>query len=316
MTEGGGYGLGNRVLICHTDFDRDLVNQIEIELAQKGLSAFRVDYAQTGDFADALRIADAVLFIVTRHMKNSPTMMAEFGMAVGYAPPNGLPLLLPCVFDDVPLPIDMKSILVRYIERDKLSELAEHVLRSLAIQRGSELARSTATAETVRKIEKSAPAYVEEAIAAQRSIEASNQKLAKTWQVVGFGSLVLGIIFVLVSLAYADEGSWIKLMHVLIANFVVIGFLGACARYAFSLGRSYASEALKASDRIHAISFGKFYLEAFSAQASWSELKEVFAHWNIDRSSNFTSSDIAQIDPQILTTIGQLASLIGTNKGK
>jgi hypothetical protein len=98
---------------------------------------------------------------------------------------------------------------------------------------------------------------------------------------------------------------------VLVTNVIVIGFLGACSRYAFSLGKSYISESLKSADRIHAIAFGKFYLRAFGEKATWSELKEVFQNWNIDRASTFSSLDVSQIDPQILSLIAQMSMAFG-----
>jgi hypothetical protein len=104
-----------------------------------------------------------------------------------------------------------------------------------------------------------------------------------------------------------------------VTNVIVIGFLGACSKYAFSLGKAYTSESLKAADRIHAISFGQFYLRAFGEHVNWTELKEVFQHWNIDRSSTFSNLDAAQIDPQILSLIGQVATTLGgkaKEKGK
>jgi hypothetical protein len=56
-------------------------------------------------------------------------------------------------------------------------------------------------------------------------------------------------------------------------------------------------------------------LQAFGAKANWSELKEVFQYWNIDRSSTFSTLDASQIDPQILSLISSIATVIGT-KGK
>jgi hypothetical protein len=66
---------------------------------------------------------------------------------------------------------------------------------------------------------------------------------------------------------------------------------------------------------MHAIRFGDFYLNAFGEKVEWSELKEAFQHWNIDRLSTFSGLDASQIDPQILTLFGQMATVFGS-KGK
>ena len=109
---------------------------------------------------------------------------------------------------------------------------------------------------------------------------------------------------------------WADLAVASLKSVIVIGLLAACAKYAFSLGISYVSEALKCSDRIHAIAFGKFYLQAYGEKATWAELKEVFQHWNIDRTSTFSSLDTTQIDPQILSLLGDVVkAALGKAKG-
>ena len=82
----------------------------------------------------------------------------------------------------------------------------------------------------------------------------------------------------------------------------------------FSLGKSYSSESLKSSDRIHAIRFGEFYLRAFGDKTKWEELKEVFQHWNIDRNSSFASLDVSQFDPKILESLTDLIKVVGGSK--
>lgn len=74
------------------------------------------------------------------------------------------------------------------------------------------------------------------------------------------------------------------------------------------------SEALKSSDRIHAIQFGKFFLRAYGSKANSTEIREVFQHWNIDRTSTFSSLDAAQIDPQIVSMVVQIVSAISGKK--
>ena len=63
------------------------------------------------------------------------------------------------------------------------------------------------------------------------------------------------------------------------------------------------SESLKSADRMHAISFGKFYLKVYGSDDTWPELKEVFQHWNIDRSSSFSSQTTAEFDPKIIESM-------------
>lgn len=96
--------------------------------------------------------------------------------------------------------------------------------------------------------------------------------------------------------------------------FIVITLLGICAKYAFSLGKSHSIESLKSSDRIHAIRFGEFYLRAFNDKTTWSELKEVFQHWNIDRNSSFSSFNVSHFDPKMFELLIELLRLIDKRK--
>jgi len=56
------------------------------------------------------------------------------------------------------------------------------------------------------------------------------------------------------------------------------------------------TESLKNADRIHAISFGKFFLQAFGDNVDAKEVKEVFQHWNISNSTSFSGLDADKFD--------------------
>lgn len=62
-------------------------------------------------------------------------------------------------------------------------------------------------------------------------------------------------------------------------------------------------ESIRNSDRIHAISFGEFYLNVYGKVATRDEVREVFGNWNIDNGSSFISQSPKDYDPQILENI-------------
>lgn len=92
-------------------------------------------------------------------------------------------------------------------------------------------------------------------------------------------------------------------MRFAISSVLVLGLLGALARFTFVLGKSYMVESLRNDDRSHAISFGEFYLNAFGEKAEWSEIKEAFQYWNIDIGSSFSSRTAADVDLQLYQTM-------------
>jgi tetratricopeptide (TPR) repeat protein len=76
-----------------------------------------------------------------------------------------------------------------------------------------------------------------------------------------------------------------------------------------------AEESLKNADRIHAISFGKFYLQAFGNDAQQGDIKEVFQHWNISGKNSFSAQNVDAIEPKILEAAFELAKAM-SSKGK
>ncbi len=128
-----------------------------------------------------------------------------------------------------------------------------------------------------------------------------------------FSALVSGIVFAfygVATLGGTPDRSWIDFAILTLKTVVIIGLLSACAKYGFTLGKSYVSESLKSADRIHAISFGKFFIRVFGAKAKWPELKDAFQHSNINRASTFTSLDTSQFDPKLIESLLELAQLL------
>ncbi|MGR9344367.1 hypothetical protein ACU8NW_07055 [Rhizobium leguminosarum] len=159
--------------------------------------------------------------------------------------------------------------------------------------------------------------FVEEAIKTQKKAEADNRFLAHIWYISGviFLGAVLALTTVLM-LSAIDKSSdpsasaIVPAIAIVVLNLVIVGVFAALARYAYSLGKSYMTEALKSADRIHAIQFGKFYLKAYGDRLSPTEVKDAFQHWNIDRTSTFASLDPSHIDPQLLSLLTQLGTAI------
>lgn len=266
--------------------------------------------------SEALKDAEAFVALLSEASLSSQYTMVEIGSARAYSSQIGKPIVIPVLIDDVPIPLPLQDIQVIFSKDRNTDYILSELTRALTVSAAKEEANKEKAKEVAKKIEMSAAHYIRDAIEVQKKYEGTNKKLGERWNYIGFLALLVGILFSLVTLHYRPaDGNWINLAAVVLTNLIVIGFLGACSRYAFSLGKSYVSESLKASDRIHAISFGHFYLNAFGERVEWAELKEAFQHWNIDRSSTFSGLDPAQIDPQILTLVGQMATVFGS-KGK
>jgi hypothetical protein len=259
--------------------------------------------------SDGLRNAEVFIVLISQSSIRSPSVLQEIGAARAYATESDRMLVIPILIDDISIPSVVQDILVLMAPERNLDEITAKIAASISSFIGRRAANDEKAAEVAKRIETNAASYIEEAVQFQRKAEARNRIGGVVWHIAGFLSLLGGIGFAALALTNPNSNKpteWADLGIATLKSVIVIGLLAACAKYAFSLGKSYISESLKCSDRIHAIAFGKFYLQAYGEKATWVELKEVFQHWNIDRTSIFSSLDPAQIDPQILSLLGDV----------
>lgn len=271
-----------------------------------------VDWQET--LYEALRTADALVSIISPEANKSAFIMTELGAALSYARESGRMLLVPVVINGAEIPPPLRGIQALIDPDSDAQSIADQIARAVAHFIGTRAAEQVKEAETSRRIEENAAEYVGEAVDAQEKAERRYRVIGIFWYLLGLLALIAGLIFVGVSLSRTSgdvPSNWIHFAHFTLRAIIVVALLGACAKYSFSLGRSFTIEALKCADRLHAISFGKFYLRVYGHQANWDELKEAFANWNIDRPSAFADTDTADFDPKLIefvTSIVQAAT--------
>ncbi|MGN4989908.1 hypothetical protein [Aeromonas sp. 97A] len=96
----------------------------------------------------------------------------------------------------------------------------------------------------------------------------------------------------------------------------MVTLFGAWAKHAYNLGNAYMHESLKRSDRMHAINFGKFYLEVYGNNVSQSDMKAIFENWNLNSDSAFTKVETSNFEPKIVEQVTQMITAVSnaTNK--
>lgn len=177
--------------------------------------------------------------------------------------------------------------------------------------------RERYTEESRRQIESKSQDYVNTALTGLESKENSFHWLAKMWSCIGAVSIVLGVLFMITSTFYGSDNfhniqgfSWTYFLYITFRGLIVVAMFIALARYAFVFSNSYMHESLKNSERRHAINFGKFYLEAYGANASWDQVKEAFQHWNISSDSAFTKRNTSDFDPKVMENVVELSKAL------
>lgn len=191
--------------------------------------------------------------------------------------------------------------------------------------------------ELIRETEKEKERYREES---RKSIESKTEKfvqsaldllgdkenrfhdISKYWAVIGVASIIFSIVFAIwVTIdsanAYhsANNSSIAYYVYSLLRGLIVVSLFGLLARYAFLISNSYMHESLKSGERLHAIKFGEFYLDAYGADAEWDQLKEAFENWNISGVSAFSRKENAQSTDYtdlVVSTINKGMNSIGS----
>jgi hypothetical protein len=164
-----------------------------------------------------------------------------------------------------------------------------------------------------QRIEAKVPEFVAAAIKALEEREAHYRRRATNWSVHGTVVLAIAIIAAtVISLVGVGIGTdlgklpWQTLVFVSFKGLVVLGVLGLWAKHAFTVSNAYMHEAIKRSDRVHAISFGKLFLEIYGNKIERKELVDIFENWNIAGESAFQKAAPSGFEPQILDKISDL----------
>lgn len=285
----------------------------------------QLGYEWRGSIKEAISRADVFLVVITEKYTHSNYGLEELRFLLSYVENNNQKLLLPIVVGEIDVPFDIAQF--RYINLDprepaSVEKAVLAINSSIASHAGRIAASSDIESKKKEKIETKATEYVEEAIKELKEREKNLLNKAGFWYWMGYGAIGVGVIaagifaFIGYSRFQDTTPAWDLVAFAGIKSIVLVGLLLAMAKYSFSLAKAYMEESLKNADRIHAISFGKFYLQAFGNDAQQSDIKEVFQHWNISGKNSFSVQNADAIEPKILEAAFELAKAMSSKDKK
>ncbi len=266
---------------------------------------------------DALQSSEVFVSLLTSNSIQSSFVLTELGAARAFSQTSKKTLVIPIVFRGVNVPPVIQDIQYISADDDNTDEVVLQIEGAITAFIGKRAAEEKKQTEEQRRIESTAAEYVEEAIKSLREHESRNRSRGNLWYYLGYLTLILGVLYGAYSVTIfssSNDTQWVPFAYLTLRSIVIIGLLIASSKYAFTLGKSFMSEALKSADRVHAISLGKFYLQAFGDRSNWEELKEVFQHWNIDKSSAFSNLDTNNFDPKFLEAVIEVAKVATSKK--
>lgn len=266
-----------------------------------------------------LHNSDAVVAILTENSINSKNVLNEVAVAQAQ---------MDAIDKKIFVPIIVGSIEVPNFLRDKLAEVvtdfSEENLARVSIRINQAIEHFQAIRNEAKKVknklseklEVSKTEFIKEAESRLNKKETDLKFSANLWYSLGYIALILGVIgtFYLAKESYSTDLSLANIILLAIKAIVGVGLLVASSKYSFMLGKSYMNESLKNSDRLHAISFGKFYLQAYGDIATPDDVKDVFQHWNMDKNSSFSESKPDVFDPKIIEAVVEMSKILSKDK--
>ncbi len=251
------------IYVSYSRKDRDFVLKVTEKLSAVGHRVLIDDeLLQPGvDWRSALkegmRQAEVFISFLSENSVLSPYVIEELVSARAMADVNKSLLLIPIVIDKIPVP-DIISDLFTYIEPDRNSEKLANVLQNAiakySVKKELEAEKNVESQKeanaTSQRIESNATIYIEEALTKLSLIETRYRFISNAWYLSGFIALIAGAAiggFGLLQWGQQSNREWVDFALVTLKTIVVLSLLGACSKYAFSLGRSYVTEALKSA---------------------------------------------------------------------
>jgi len=314
----------SRIFISYSHRDSDYVRKLAESLRDLGQEPFYAEGSLTPGqpfqpvLSEGLRDADAITFILSANSLESRYVTTEMGAALGYFEERGRPLLIPVVLDGSPLPPQIAHIHAIFADGQDTEDVAVEIASAVERVAGRAQAREEKKLEVRERVESNAAKFIETSLKELREREARFRTAAYVWYSVAYVSLATGLLIALWRAAHLSGHltNWIDFAGFAAVGVVVLGLLVAVARFAFMLGKSFMVEALRNSDRIHAISFGEFYLRAFPDRLEWIHVKDAFQHWNIDKGSSFLGQSPTDFDHEIFRTAIAIAEALRSEKSK
>lgn len=253
---------------------------------------------------DHIRTSDAVVIFMSEAFEGSRYGNMEFDSALAFFSERNYPKIMPVILDRETIPWDVANIMCLLSPERDIEKISKQLIDSLVrIDIGNRIQLNTDRQE---RVEKDAPAYIQTEIQRLERQVKVNKRFAYSCNIVCF--LLLGACLFFAAWKYnavsqATQLETAQYIAEAIVTIVIISIAFAMARFPYILGKTYMVEAIRNLDRIHAMSFGDFYLKLHGGRFEWAELKDILAPtWNIDIGSAFLQQDAKDIDPAILRT--------------
>lgn len=305
-----------KIYLSYQHQDIELIKRIRDDLQDLGHNTMmdetimKVGADWRKELLKELKSSDGLLVLITKNSLDSKYVISEIGTTRAFIDENeNKKFLIPVIYGDIDIPDFIKDLYCIRLSDENYEETINKIDSSISSFIGKKEAVEEKETEKREFIERKAADYINIATDALKTRETQNKNVAYICYIIGFIALGLGVVFVVSGLKSVSETVdkismnpnvfWITIVTLLLKSVIIIGLLLACSKYTFTLGKSFMHEALRNADRLHAISFGEFFIKAYGDKiSSYNDINEIFQNWNIDKSSSFYDLNTDSYDPK------------------
>lgn len=318
------------IYISYQHTDAEIVKQISDELIKRGHnillddSVLKVGQDWRKVLLDSLKNADGVLVLITEQSLKSNYVVSEVGTARAYvAESANKKFIIPVIYGGIPIPNFIDDLYCIRLYPESFIETINKIDASISGFLGKQEADKENKIIAKQEVEIKAADFIKDTTSALRKREWHNKLVAYICYIVGIATLIYGVSIGISGfknlpeiqklLAEHPDQVWGTYILIVLKSIIVIGLLIAASKYVFTLGKSFMHESLRNADRIHAISFGEFYLKAYGDRiGTHTEVKEIFQEWNIDKPTAFSSIDTAAYDPKFSDNLVEIIKTLSS----
>lgn len=308
-----------KIFISHSNADKEYVLELSDKLKDFGQDVVSSHNLSLGDdwqyrLVGELRSSDIFIIILSDSSVSSEFVLSELNRSI-YLHEDGRISIIPIAISDIDVPFILRNHYVLFSNGRSIDKYIGEIISAIYAFSSAKIDKiEKAKIEEAEEKKKNIANYVDSAIEEQKKYENLNKTSAKYWYFIGFLVLIISLfiysalyVYTLNSNNYIlNSKELLPFLSTITAKVILAAILAALVKYAFTIGRTFMAESLKSSDRIHAIRFGKFFLEIFGDKLDPNQVKDAFQHWNIDRDLKSSLGEISSIDPKIVEILSKV----------
>ncbi len=308
-----------KLFFSYSHKDKEIIDKVRQTLLQDDyfiLSDHQIEIGQDFTVAifEQIKQADYYIIFLSEDYLSSRSASSELNRILGYTSNNTSKTTLPVLIKQTELSPDISKFLYLNCIDNPPEIIAKKILESIGKIEGQKVAEKEKVAERIEKINISIVDYIEPILKDLKEREDKLRKVANTWNFLGYIAIILGILasiaLVVIDTQFHLDIDLQRIFYLAIKGAILLILLLTSSKYAFTLSKSYMNESLKNADRIHAISFGKFYIKVFENSINPNDFKEIFQNWNLSKDSSFSTISADNYDPKLADSLNKILETV------